>query len=336
MATFRKRGPYQWQAIIRRKGFPEQTKTFETKTEALAWSATIESQMMRGVWRHDGYAGNTTLGECLERYNKEITPKKKGEEQENYKIKILSESTLAPCFMLNIRSKDIADYRDHRISIGRAANTIKNELNLLSAVFETCRKEWGMETLTNVVKDVSRPKAPQGRNRRLTPREEETLMRMAKANRSPWIAPAITIALETAMRQSEIAGLKWEYVNLSNATIHLIDTKNDEERYVPLSSRAIEVFKNLPRRLDGKVLGINPKSISSTFTKLCRNATTIDGKSDPITGLRFHDLRHEAVSRMFEKGLNPMQVASISGHKTLQMLKRYTHLKAEDLAKMLG
>jgi len=336
MATFRKRGPYQWQAIIRRKGFPEQTKTFETKPEALAWSATIESQMMRGVWRHDGDAGNTTLAECLERYKTEVTPKKKGASQENYKIKILSESSLGSCFMLNIRSKDIADYRDHRISIGRAANTIKNELNLLSAIFETCRKEWGMETLVNVVKDVSRPKPPQGRDRRLTAREEETIMRMAKANRSPWIAPAITLALETAMRQGEIAGLEWKYLNLKKATIHLPKTKNNEPRDVPLSSKAIQVFNSLPRRLDGKVLGINAKSISSTFKMICRNATTTEGKSEPITDLRFHDLRHEAVSRMFEKGLNPMQVASISGHKTLQMLKRYTHLKAEDLAKMLG
>lgn len=336
MATFRKRGPYQWQAIIRRKGYPEQTKTFETKAEALAWSATIESEMMRGVWRHDGDAGNTTLSECLERYKKEVTPKKKGAAQENYKIKILSDSSLAPCFMLNIRSKDVADYRDQRISEGRSANTIKNELNLLSAVFETCRKEWGMETLTNVVKDVSRPTPPKGRDRRLAAHEEEIIMRMAKANRSLWIAPIITIALETAMRQGEIAGLEWKHIHLDQKIVHLPDTKNNETRDVPLSSQAIKVFETLPRRIDGKVFGINSKSISVTFRMICKNATTTEGEGQPIPDLRFHDLRHEAISRLFEKGLNPMQVASISGHKTLQMLKRYTHLKAEDLAKMLG
>jgi len=72
---------------------------------------------------------------------------------------------------------------------------------------------------------------------------------------------------------------------------------------------------------------IHEASVSRAFARACRRAG--------IQGLRFHDLRHEATSHFFEKGLNPMQVAAITGHKALQMLKRYTHLRAEDLAKLL-
>ena len=97
---------------------------------------------------------------------------------------------------------------------------------------------------------------------------------------------------------------------------------------MPLSSRAVVTLEALPRNLDGRVFGVTYEGIHQSYVRACRRAS--------ITGLTFHDLRHEATSRLFEKGLNPMQVAAITGHKTLQMLKRYTHLRAEDLAKLLG
>lgn len=339
MATLRKRGSCQWQAIIRRKGYPQQTATFESKPEAVAWAASIESRMIRGIWRDSGDAERTTLAECLERYRHEVTPSKKGALQENSKLNVLSRSPLADCFMLNIRSKDVADYRNNRLK-KVASNTVRNELNLLSAIFETCRKEWGMERLHNVVSDVSRPSPGKPRDRRLNSGEEEKLLRAAKANRSPYIYPVIVLALETAMRAGELAGLQWKGIDFDRHTAHLSDTKNSEVRDVPLSSRAILTLKKMPRRLDGKVFGYSSrpgnKSITHAFTSLCKQCTNLQGEPEPIENLHFHDLRHEATSRLFEKDLNPMQVAAITGHKTLQMLQRYTHLRAEDLARMLG
>lgn len=284
---------------------------------------------MCGIWRDHGDADNTTLSECIERYRSEVTPKKKGASQEQSKLNVLSRSHLAECFMINIRSKDVADYRNHRLS-QVSANTVRNELNLLSAIFETCRKEWGMEALQNVVKDVSRPPPGKPRNRRIQGDEEERLLMAARKNRSPWIYPSIVIALETGMRMGEILALRWEHVNLNKRITHLPDTKNNHARDVPLSSRAVSVLKSLPRSIDGKVIGIKAqtKTLTHTFASVCNTAG--------IKDLRFHDLRHEATSRFFEKGLNHIQVAAITGHKTLQMLQRYTHLRAEDLAKMLG
>lgn len=339
MATFRKRGPYQWAAEIRRKGYPRQHATFETKTEAMSWAADIESRMGKGIWRDLGDADKTTLAECIERYRSEVTPLKKGAPQEQSRLNVLARSSLADCYMTNIRSKDVADYRNHRLK-EVANNTIRNEMNLLSGIFETCRKEWGMEALQNSVRDVSRPSPGKPRDRRLFPGEEERLLRAAKANRSPYIHPLIVLAIETAMRAGELAGLEWANVDLERRVGRLPDTKNGTVRDVPLSSRAATTLKSMPRRLDGKVFGYSTKpgikSITHAFTSLCGQCTNPKGEPDPVENLHFHDLRHEATSRLFEKGLNPMQVAAITGHKTLQMLKRYTHLKAEDLAKLLG
>jgi integrase len=133
---------------------------------------------------------------------------------------------------------------------------------------------------------------------------------------------------ETDERPVQTAGLLWVNVDLQKRTATLPMTKNGTARVVPLSSVAVDVLRGMPRSLDGRVFGTTYEAIHLSFTRACKRAS--------IEDLRFHDLRHEATSRLFEKGLNPMQVAAITGHKTLQMLKRYTHLRAEDLARLLG
>ena len=169
------------------------------------------------------------------------------------------------------------------------------------------------------------PSPPAGRDRRLHPGELEKLLECL----SEEMNQVVRFALETAMRRGELAGMTWDMVDLKKRTVTLPDTKNGQKRIVPLSSVAAAILKERlnTRRIDGKVWDVGPDTISQDFAKACRQAG--------ISGLHFHDLRHEATSRLFEKGLNPMQVAAITGHKTLQMLKRYTHLKAEDLAELL-
>ena len=140
---------------------------------------------------------------------------------------------------------------------------------------------------------------------------------------------AVKLALETVMRQGELLRLHWEYIDLNRGTAHLPDTKNGEARTVPLSSTAIAVLRALPRALHGDVFrGVTTEAVKRSYMRAIRRAG--------IKDLRFHDLRHEATTRLFEKGLNIMEVASITGHKDLRMLRRYTHLKAEDLAQKLG
>jgi integrase len=324
MAAINKRGPYQWQVKIRRRGYPVQSKTFETYDDAAAWARMIENEMDRGVFVSRKEAESTTLGEALERYESEKTSLKKGASQERHRIAMFKRSALADRFLASIRSTDIAKYRDKRLKEGKSPFTVNNEMILLSSLFNVAAKEWGLESLNNPVAKVARPKLPRGRDRRLHEGEEEALLEALPDS----IKPVFIVALETAMRLGEITRMEWKNVNLKRRTVTLEDTKNGESRMVPLSTRAVSVFNALPRQINGRVFNISPNHVSKTFHDTCKKSEIVD--------LRFHDLRHEATSRLFEKGFNPMEVASITGHKTLQMLKRYTHLKAEDLAQRLG
>ncbi len=140
----------------------------------------------------------------------------------------------------------------------------------------------------------------------------------------------IRFALETTLRRGALAAMLWKNVDIQTRVLFVPvpNSKSGESYRVPLSSQAIGVLNAQPRRMDGKVWGIRADSITQAFDRACKRAG--------IEDLRFHDLRHEATSRLFEKGFNPMEVSTITGHKTLQMLKRYTHLRAEDLAKRMG
>lgn len=335
MATIRKRGDLQWQAIVRRKGYPDVSRTFNTKADAQAWATDTEATMRKGLWLDRTEAEQTTLDTLLDRYKREITPQKRGYAQEQSKINVLKKSPLASLMVAGITGASVALYRDERLKTV-SPQTVIHELHLLRHVFEISIKEWGLPLVSNPVALVSLPKLPRARDRRLVVGEEDRLLEAA-LKYGGCIRPAIIIALETGMRRGEIASLEWKDIDLKCCVTHLQQTKNGEHRDVPLSTRALATLKAMPRRIDGQVFGIRSDGIGLAFRRVCARTKSADGtKDEPIVDLRFHDLRHEATSRLFEKGLNPMQVAAITGHKTLQMLKRYTHLRAEDLAKMLG
>jgi integrase len=307
MATFRKRGPYQWQAQVRKKGYPLQTKTFDTKAAAETWARATEYEMDQGLFVSRAEAESTTLGELLQRYLEEVTPLKKGAGPEAARIRALLRHKLANRYVAGIRGVDIARYRDERLR-KVCPGTAKRDLVILSHLFEVARKEWGIHVY-NPVRDIKLPPHAKARN--------------------PFLLPIVRLALETAMRQGELVSLCWEHIDLKRQIAHLPDTKNGEARTVPLSSAAIGVLRSLPRSLHGQVFpGLTTEAVKRAFIRAVRRAG--------IKDLRFHDLRHEATTRLFEKGLNIMEVASITGHKDLRMLRRYTHLKAEDLARKLG
>jgi len=298
--------------------------------------------MDRGIFVSREEAENTTLSEALDRYGREISSGKKGDRQEIARIRFWKSHPLAKRFLASIQGKDIAAFRDERLKSGASANTVRLDLALLSHLFTIAVKEWGMTGLVNPVYQIRKPKLPRGRDRRLLPEELE---RIVVASESPVLSDLMRFTIETAMRRGEIAGMTWDMVDLKKRTLTLLVTKNGEKRIVPLSTEAVRILSDLPRRLNGKVWGMAADSISQAFIRaVSRARSTYENECeekketpDPsfLVDLTFHDLRHEATSRFFEKGLNPMQVAAITGHKTLQMLKRYTHLKAEDLAEML-
>lgn len=175
---------------------------------------------------------------------------------------------------------------------------------------------------------VKMPRLPNARDRRLVGDEEARLLEGCLESQATWLYHAVVLAMETAMRAAELLGLRWEHIALKGGVAVLPDTKNGTARRVPLSSRAVAALESLPRNINGRVFPATYRVMAANFTVAC--------KCGDLEGLRFHDLRHEATSRLFEKGFNPMEVSAITGHKTLQMLKRYTHLRAEDQAKRMG
>lgn len=274
-----------------------------------------------------------TLSRALDKYCRTVSVKKRGHLQEFYRINVLKRSALADKYMDEVTSVDIASYRDMRLGTviertGKSVsgNTVRLEMALLSALYNLARIEWGTCT-HNPVEHVRKPQASAGRTRRLTSVEERRIKR-ALRERNAGLACIFTLALETAMRQGEILSLRWEHVDLHLGIAHLPVTKNGTARDVPLSYKARQALREFEGPLAGPVFSYT----SSGF----KSAWRITLASLGIEDLHFHDLRHEAVSRLFELGsLNVMEVAAISGHKSLNMLKRYTHLRATQLVSKL-
>ena len=247
--------------------------------------------------------------------------------------------------MASIRGKDVAGAVKIKEAEGVGPKTLVIYLGLLSHLFTIARKEWGMESLGNPVELVRKPKLPQGRTRHLVDDEESRLLAFA-ASYGGEVQHLIPWAVETAMRRGEIAAMRWDHLDKKARVLLIPETKTGTPRRVPLSSRALVVLDALPRRIDGAVWSMRADSISQAFERAVAAARAAyeqeckQARQKPdaklLKNLRFHDLHHEATSRLFEKGLNPMQVAAITGHKTLQMLKRYTHLRAGDLVEDSG
>ena len=343
MATIRKKGEYQWHVQVRKKGYAQQTRTFDTKAEAIAWANMIESEMSRGIWVNRGEAERTTLRETLNRYSREISAKKRGAVKERSIIAALLADAIADRPMATIRGQDIAALRDgwlHKYTPG----TVLRRLILLSHVFTVARKEWGMESLSNPVELVRKPQVRDQRTRRVTPAELDAISR---ASQSEVLPPYLTLAVETGMRRGELCQMRWEHLDLTRKIARLPADicKNGDARDVPLSPRAIKTLRALGQRTSGLVLGVKPDTITLAFIRAVARALkkyvekceTSGHSPDPefLTDVRVHDLRHEATSRLATR-FQMHELAKITGHKSTQMLLRYYHPDAGELAKRLG
>jgi integrase len=267
-------------------------------------------------------------------YKARVSILKKGYEQEKYRIEQISRSFLGDLIVRAVTSVDIATYRDQRLDTVNSRtgknispSTVRLEMSLLSNFFDIARIEFGISD-ANPVSNVRKPKSPPGRDRLLTPREERLIHRYAYAHSNPEFYSIIVLALETAMRQGEILGLKWEHINLRTGIAHLPETKNGTKRDVPLSLKARDALIRLEPKSCGRVFGYTSNGLKSTWRFMLQKLN--------IEDLHFHDQRHHCITRIFQLGtLNIMEVAAISGHKSLAMLKRYTHLDAHRLVRKL-
>lgn len=327
MASYRQRSG-KWQARVLRDGYPDQTKTFATKADAEKWARALESEIDKGQFVSVSEAQRTTLGDVIKRYLAEVTPSMKGASEDTIRLKAMMRKPIARWSMANLSAARIAAYRDERLK-EVSAGTVIRELAYLSAIINHARREWGVN-VPNPVQMVRKPQSPQARSRVLTDEEVEKLLQALEptGRRSHWTKPAVQLALTTAMRRGELLSLRWEDVDLQNRTAFLSDTKNGESRTVPLSTAAVHVLAGLPRHISGVVIPVKFFTLDAAFKRARKRAGLDD--------VRFHDLRRTAITRMAEKLPNVIELAAVSGHKSLMVLKRYYRPTASELARKLG
>ena len=337
MATITQTKSGTWKTMIRRKGWPPAIKTFRLKKDAENWARVTEDDILRGIHFPRNGSENILLSDALDRYLKEVTPTKKPTTQQGNRVQAKQlASKLGQFTLASLKTAQIAAFRDQRLKEGKSNNTVRLELALLSHLYNTAIREWGIGLAINPATNVKKPSAGKGRNRRLENNEEQRLIAACEKHTNPLLAWIVELALYTAMRKSEILNLTRKNLNMRKRTVTLFDTKNDYMRTVPMTNKAHKTFEKVldypfrPKETELLFFGElgrdgtrRPYEISKMWLKALNKAN--------IKGFKFHDLRHEATSRLVEAGLSDQEVSSITGHNSMQMLRRYTHLRGGDL-----
>ena len=336
MATIVKNPSGTWKSVIRKQGWPTVAKTFRTRRDAEDWGRQTEDEMVRGVHIQRAPAQKLTVAVALDRYLREITPSKKagGSQRRDLTSSKPLRERLGAYALAALSTDIIGRYRDERLAEGKSGSTVRLELALLSHLYTVALQEWGVGMPANPVLLVRKPRVV-ARDRRLQGDEEVRLLRSVQAHSNPILAWVTILALETAAREMEILTLRVSDVFIDRRIAIFRDTKNGETRTIPLSRTAQEVLReaitHYPREGTDLIFpgepGRDGKRRPYTLGKVWQDAVKRAG----LPGLRFHDLRHEATSRLVERGLSDTKTRQITGHKSAQMLYRYAHLRSEDL-----
>ncbi|MBB3259963.1 integrase [Paraburkholderia bannensis] len=335
MAAYRKRGG-TWRAEVAKGGIRE-SKTFDTKAEAVAWATRLEAEIAAGS-RRSYTKVQKTLGDAFDEYLDKISPSKGKHRWNETRLKFFrSELEFVGSLVRKVTPEEIAAWRDKRLKKVKTS-TVNRDLNLLSAVFQAAQDEWKW-IHENPVREVKRPEDPSPRKRRVSD-EEAKVMAAALgfteegeiATTQQYAAVAFLIAIETGMRQGEIVRLTWPNVHLASRYVHLPKTKNGDARDVPLSTRAVELFERLPKVKDeDRCFPVVQGSLDAKW----RNTRAEVAKKRPeIADLHFHDSRHEATTRLSRK-LHVLALARMIGHRDIQSLMIYYDETAAELAARL-
>lgn len=350
------KGNVNYRVLIRLKGHPTQSATFERKTDAKKWAAATESAIREGRHFKTTEAKRHTLSELIARYKREVLPSKAASTQLaqtihldwwNAKIGYLLLADITPALLSQHKSILASEPKPSPVRRGNAVSakqrpaeyrgpaTVKRYLAALSHVFTIAMKEWGWLE-HNPMERVSKPKEPSGRVRFLSPEELDRFVSACRNSTQPDLYPAVMLALSTGARRMEVMSLRWRQVDLKRQMIVLEQTKNGERRSLPLAGPALKAIQERSkiRRLDTELV----------FPSLSNPARPIDltkafelalAESE-ITDFRWHDMRHTAASYLAMNGASLAEIAEVLGHKTLQMVMRYAHLSTGHVATVVS
>jgi len=229
--------------VIRKHGWPTVIKTFRTKRDAADWARRTEDEMVRGVYIDRATSERMLLKKALARYEAEVCPTKRPSTARREKPAGANLKAALGDYSLAALTPDIvANYRDQRLAEGLSTSTVRLELALLSHLFTTAIKEWRIGLLYNPVANIRKPPPHRGRDRRLSPEEEEKLLRACDKHSNPMLGQIVRLALYTGMRAGEIRSLRRSQVNLEKRVVTLTETKKGSARTVPLSNAAVAVL----------------------------------------------------------------------------------------------
>lgn len=335
MATLTKRadseGKTHYQVKVRLKGYPTQSATFDRLTDARKWAAQTEVAIRERRHFKTVESQKHTLTDLIDRYTRDVLPGKGAQRKTQAAQLAWWKGELGPYTLADVTPALVAETRDKlaksTTARGRtmSPSTVVRYLAALSHAFTIAVKEWGWID-DNPCRKVTKPKEPRGRVRFLSEDERGRLLAACRQSPCPWLYPIVTLALSTGMRSSEVMDLTWDRVDLKAGRILLDETKNGERRVVPLVGHAAELLREHAkvRRLDTTLLWPSTRKPSVPLELRPHWAAAI--KTAGIEDFRFHDLRHSAASYMLMNGASIAELAEVLGHKTLQMVKRYSHL----------
>ena len=314
MSSIRKRGN-KYQVQVRVQG-QKITKSFNKLSHARRFSAYYENKILLGNHLQT-LNKNLSLKNLIGRYLQEITPLKKGKDREQQRLNRLLKEDLVNEKIYKLNTKDFIKFKNKRIKDGN--RTCRYDLSLLHHIYNTAVKQWCYPITHNPLSNIQKPNCNPPRERRLNDNELKYILNHNFKNNN--MNNIIELAIETGMRKSEILSITKDDVKDNH--IFLAETKNGNSRKIPLTSKVREIINKskLP-------YSISSNAVRLSWSRMIKNAGIVD--------LHFHDLRHEAISRFFEKGLSIPEVSLISGHKDVRQLMRYTHLKINNLITKLN
>ncbi len=325
MPSFRKRGN-KWRVEIYYHG-KRFSKTFPSKVECEKWSYIKLYELNHGKHLTTKHK---TLRDALERYLEEETPKKLSANNESYVINQFLKLPIADRFLEDLTTSDFANWRDERLQKVKPSTVIR-EASVFKAMYRIAVNEWQWVRFSPLT-HLTLPPKPPSRERRITDTEQKSLLTVFDYNEikppqrnTDYVALVFLFALETAMRSGEILSLTWDNVYLDERYVHIVKSKNGSKRSVSLSQKAVKILQVLPKKFK-TCFKVNSEQRKNIFRDYCKKAG--------IENLRFHDTRHEALTRLAQK-LHILDLARMAGVKDVQTLMVYYNATATEIAKKL-
>jgi integrase len=315
---------------VRRQGFKTLVKSFKSKAEASKWGREQERNVDTGLATDYTEASKNTLSDLFRRYIRENKHKaKKQWRNEEYRVGQLLKDTISDINLLRFSTKHLAEFRDRRCDQVKSA-TYNKDFNFIGVVISTAINDWGIYIPHNPCKMMKRETEAKPRKRILENDEQTRLIEACALSENIYLKPMVQFSIETSVRQGELLKIKYEHINFKKRLVTLYDTKNGEDRIIPLSRKAFGILCSLPRQFNGRMFPMTRHSLKFWWRQALKRAK--------IEGLRWHDLRRHAITIMFEeKGLDVPTVQLISGHKNpMVLLNTYTKLNPEKLVAKLG